>query len=138
MTTSTRGTALRAGVAFLAVLAILPQSGHAQDRLTSMPGYEAYRAMAAQIPGAIRSGALTVTWLDGGRAFEYEHNGTRYRYDVARRRAVEIAPKVGAARRPGRTPERGRQHEEAMSPDSSLRAPSTAIATSGEPRRRQR
>jgi dipeptidyl-peptidase 4 len=123
MTTSTRLTALRTGVALLAVLAIMPQPGHAQDRLRSMPGYEQYQAMAPQLSGAVRSGALTVTWVDDGRALEYEHGGTRYRYDVARRRAVEIAARPEQRTGPGRTmPERGRQHEEASSPDGSLRA----------------
>jgi hypothetical protein len=40
----------------------------AQDRLPSMPGYENYQKMAKQLPGAVKSGAVFVTWRDGGKA----------------------------------------------------------------------
>jgi len=95
----------------------------AQDRLRTMPGYAPYRAMAAEIPGSVKLGALNVTWADDGRSFEYVWEGTLYRYDVAARRATAVgAPQQRpmTARRVG--PERGRQYESAESPDGRFRA----------------
>ena len=93
----------------------------AQDRLKTMPGYERYARMAPQIAGAVRSGALRVTWAEDGRSFTYQKDGKWWRYDVAERRPVETsAPTAGGAGM--RRPERGRQVEEAWSPDSSRRA----------------
>jgi dipeptidyl-peptidase-4 len=110
---------------FLA-LAALPAAGHAQDRLKAMPGYEQYQRMAPQIAGSVRSGALQVTWTDGGKAFEYPWDGKRWRYDVATRKATETtAPANGQGQRGqrgGGGPERGRQFESSLSPDSLHRA----------------
>jgi dipeptidyl-peptidase 4 len=70
-----------------------------------------------------------VAWIDGGRAFEYERDGKRYRYDVAHRRASEIgqpeAPEPGRERALvsiADVPERGRQAASTTSPDGSLKA----------------
>jgi hypothetical protein len=52
-------------------LALLPTVAMAQDRLRTMPGYEQFQRMSPQIAGSVQSGALSVTWVDGGRAFEY-------------------------------------------------------------------
>ena len=54
----------------------------AQDRLQSMPGYDRYRSMSSQIPLAVKSGALSVTWKDD-RSFDYQVEGRYYRYDIA-------------------------------------------------------
>src|SRR6266542_4326974 len=62
----------------------------AQDRLKSMPGYARYEKMAREIPSAVKSGALNVTWKDA-QTFEYVRDGKRYRYDVATKSATEIA-----------------------------------------------
>ncbi|HEX5580123.1 MAG TPA: DPP IV N-terminal domain-containing protein, partial [Gemmatimonadaceae bacterium] len=93
------------------------------DRLKTMPGYERYSRMAPQIAGAVKSGALRVTWAEDGRSFTYQRDGTWYRYDVAARRATETAAPAAAGARGGmRRPERGRQEEVAWSPDSARRA----------------
>ncbi|HEX4611041.1 MAG TPA: hypothetical protein VH092_22815, partial [Urbifossiella sp.] len=55
----------------------------AQDRLPSMPGHENYQKMAKQLPGAVKSGAIVVTWKDGGKALEYRHDGKLIRFDIA-------------------------------------------------------
>lgn len=93
----------------------------AQSRLPEMPGYEQWRRVAPQINASVRSGALTVSWADDGRSFEYNRDGRRFRYDVARRTATDIG---AATTGPGfgGGPGRGRQFESAMSPDSSLKA----------------
>src|SRR5438876_4380583 len=72
------------------LLAILPLPGVAQDRLKSMPGYEQYQRMSREIPGSVKLGALSVTWKDGGQAFEYRHDGKVYRYDIAASKATVI------------------------------------------------
>jgi dipeptidyl-peptidase 4 len=55
----------------------------AQDRLPSMPGYENYQKMVKQLPGAVKSGAVVVTWKDGGQALEYRHDGKLIHFDIA-------------------------------------------------------
>src|SRR5688572_4096958 len=72
------------------LLVLLPLSGVAQDRLKSMPGYEQYQRMSKQIPGSVKLGALSVTWKDGGKAFEYRHDGKVHRYDIAERKATVV------------------------------------------------
>ena len=54
-----------------------------------MPGYARYQKMAREIPTAVKSGALSVTWKDG-QTFEYARAGKRYRYDVLAKSATEI------------------------------------------------
>lgn len=117
-------TTHRAALTLLAALAVLAVPSSAQDRLPTMPGYAQYQRMASQRQGALQSGALSVTWLDDGSAFDYVQNGKRYRYDIAARRASEIPPAATDQSRSGRRggPERGRQFDSADSPDGTLRA----------------
>ncbi len=111
-------------VSFIAALAS-PQL-FAQDRLPDMPGYARYQEMAPLYRGAMVSGALNVSWAEDGRTFEYSRDGTRFRYDVARREAVALPAEPEEARpgggRGGARPARGRQFDSAMSPDNTLRA----------------
>jgi dipeptidyl-peptidase-4 len=125
-----RTTAWRVGTAaVVAALALSQGVVLSQDRLPTMPGYEQYQRLAREIPSAVRSGALTVTWSDDSRAFEYARDGRRYRFDVVARRETEATAgqgpgrggRGGAAGGPGQ-PDRGRQFEQAMSPDGTLRA----------------
>lgn len=119
-----RTTAVTA-LALLVAVGALTGTADAQDRLKSMPGYERYQRVGREIGSSVRSGALAVTWLDGGSAFQYTHDGKTYRYDIVTRTATEIdaAPAADARRVAGRSgPERGRQYESATSPDGRLRA----------------
>src|SRR5262249_6383900 len=79
--------------------------------------------------------ALSVTWTNEGKAFEYRKDGIRYRYDIATRKA-EVRPAAEAPRQEeerrneGRRPnrdrsgrvERGRQFTSATSPDGKWKA----------------
>lgn len=105
----------------------------AQDRLKLMPGCGQYQKMSRELPGAFKSGALAVNWVDDGKAFEFERDGKRFRYDLAARQATELPPtkteKGKAVRRPppsGRPgvarPERGRQYTSALSSNGQWRA----------------
>ena len=111
-------------IALAAVLAFsLTPSIGAQDRLRSMPGYERFQSICQQISGSVRGGALSVTWHGDSTAFEFSRDGKRYRYDVARRAAVETGPSADGASSAGRArPERGRQYDSAESPDGKWRA----------------
>jgi len=94
----------------------------AQSRLPEMPGYEQWRRVAPQINSSFKTGALTASWADDGRTFEYNRDGRRFRYDVARRTATDIGAATSPAGFPGGGPGRGRQFESALSPDSSKKA----------------
>jgi dipeptidyl-peptidase 4 len=115
----------RTGVVVAAGAALLQVSIGAQDRLKSMPGYARYEKMAKEIPTAVKSGALSVTWKDG-QTFEYARAGKRYRYDVIVKSATEIgtAAELEPAGRGGRGagPARGRQVDSSESPDHKLKA----------------
>jgi dipeptidyl-peptidase-4 len=98
----------------------------AQDRLKAMPGYEQYQRMVREIPTAIQSGSVSVTWTSN-TTFEYTRGGKHYRFDVAARRAVDAPAPPDAPRRTRdrsrvEQPERGRQFEVAKSPDGTLTA----------------
>ncbi len=103
----------------------------AQDRLKMMPGYEHYAKISKEIPGSIKTGSLTVSWKDGGRSFEYQKDGKRWRYDIEARRVTEVSPSASdAAPEESRAgtrfqrggPARGRQFESAVSPDGKVKA----------------
>ncbi len=122
------GAGRRGFVAILAIAASTPE-GRAgeQDRLRSLPGRARFEAMSKEIPGAIKSGSLDVSWRDGGKAFEFRKDGKSYRYDVAARKATEAPPTPARATAPsghgGRGGvDRGRQADSALSPDGTLRA----------------
>src|SRR5258708_3837154 len=104
----------------------LSETSHAQDRLKTLPGYEHFQKMSRLMTNAVKSGSLSVTWKDDGKAFEYQKDGKRYRYDIAAKKAVEVAKAPGETARQERTgrrggrkdgPERGRQFTSAVSPD---------------------
>lgn len=79
-------------LAVAAALIILPLAVDAQDRLKSMPGHEQYQKMAKAIPGTAKLGTLSVTWKDGGQAFEYKLDDKTYRFDVAAGKATVLEP----------------------------------------------
>ncbi|WP_435008210.1 DPP IV N-terminal domain-containing protein [Tundrisphaera lichenicola] len=107
----------------LSILAL--SSADAQDRLKSMPGYERFTAKSKEIPGSVKLGALSVTWRDGGKAFEYRKDGKTYRYDIAAGKAEEAKPGGDEPERRGRRgmgAARGRQLASVPSPDGTLKA----------------
>ncbi|HEY3884580.1 MAG TPA: DPP IV N-terminal domain-containing protein [Vicinamibacterales bacterium] len=128
-----------APLAVAVTLAALCSPLHAQDRIKSMPGYEQYEKMLHEIPDAVTLGALAVRWADDATSFEYSRDGKRYRYDIGRRQPSEIgdasedAPfaRGGQARTGGQSgrgrgeaagPARGRQYDNAASPDGVYKA----------------
>src|SRR5262249_29615128 len=130
---------LTALVASLLTVGLAPDAG-AQDRLKSMPGYDQYQKMSRQIFGSVKMGTLPVTWQDGGKTFEDQKDGKKYRYDIEHKEPVEVkaqAPPATTAETPARPPagrrrgsrvgmgpppERGRQYTQATSPDGTLKA----------------
>ncbi|MGA2866481.1 MAG: DPP IV N-terminal domain-containing protein [Verrucomicrobiota bacterium] len=132
---SLTGVASKAIPCLLAAGLVLPTvSSLAQDRLKTMPGYERFRKMSKEIPDSVKLGSLSVTWVEGGRAFVYQKDGKSYKYDIAERWATEVPPPAagkasaqegqgrrGGVSRPER-PERGRQFTTAFSPDGKWKA----------------
>jgi dipeptidyl-peptidase-4 len=105
------------------LLVLLPFSLHAQDRLRSMPGYARFQSVGREIAGSVKSGAIIPTWDADSKGFRFQRDGRSWRFDLATRKASE-APATSSApvgRRAG-FPERGRQFDVAMSPDSTRRA----------------
>ena len=118
-------TFVRAGLGLTLAAGVFHATAGAQDRLKTMPGYEQYQKMTRELPGAVKTGALGVTWKDG-RTFDYVRDAKLYRYDVTTKFATEIglAPALAASGRGGRGGgiERGRQAASADSPDRKLKA----------------
>ena len=129
-------TALAAATHAVLLLALLASTSEAQDRLKTMPGYERFTKMSRDSADAVKPGTLAVTWLDGGKAFQYSKDGKRWHFDIAEGKAVEAdaSKPAPAAKAPqgegtgrrffggGNRPERGRQYTSAMSPDGKLKA----------------
>jgi dipeptidyl-peptidase 4 len=121
----------RVGIAVVGAFALVTALGVAegQDRLKGMPGYARFQEKSREIPGALKSGSLTVTWRDGGKAFEYRKDGKNYRYDIAAKKSEETkpGPAVEATSRFGRGGRgggagRGQQFASLPSPDGTLKA----------------
>ncbi len=118
------------GFRLLLIAALLPAAAMAQDRLKTMPGYERYSKMSREYADAVKSGALSVTWKDEGKAFEYQKDGKRYLFDIATLRANAIetkttnapAPRPAGRRGGSGQPERGRQFTSVTSPDKKFKA----------------
>lgn len=119
-----RHVMILAGLGTGALLVAGTVPGIAQDRLKSMPGYEQYQKVSREIPGSVKLGTVSaMTWADSGKALEYARDGKRWRFDVATRQVSEAAATTTNANRAGgRGPERGRQVETALSPDSQFKA----------------
>jgi dipeptidyl-peptidase 4 len=120
---------LRGASAVVLAAALFDVGARAQDRLKSMPGYDRYQKISAQLNGAIRSGAISGTWSADSKTIEYTLDGKRYRFDVAAKSSTEIGtatePGAGGRGRGGRGGtgiERGRQAASADAPDGKLKA----------------
>ena len=111
-------------ISLLFVFAGNPCSLLAQQWIKEMPGYDQYRKISAESRTAVKQGRISVTWMLGGKAFEYSHDGKKYRFDLKTMKSVAVGEAVREEmpymrfRRMG-GPARGRQFETAMSPDSS-------------------
>lgn len=97
----------------------------AQDRLKKVPGYERYQDLSTNEKTPYRSNLIHPQWKDGGKAFEYVLDKTRYRYDLSSLKSevigqVEKKPRPETSSRTHKTPQipkRGRQFTSAVSPD---------------------
>src|SRR5215471_676507 len=75
------------------VLALAPLG--AQDRLSSMPGYDQFSKMSPQIQGSWTSGAIVGTWAADGRSFTYTTAGKSYQFDLTTLKATETGAAPG-------------------------------------------
>lgn len=101
----------------------------AQDRLKTLPAYPRFERLGREISSSVKSGAISVTWTNDSQAFDYSKDGKRFRYDIAKKLAVELpkatnspAASTGERRRRPAEPERGRQWTNTLSPDGLLMA----------------
>ncbi len=118
-----------ARIAFILVLALVWSAGSAaaQDRIKTYPGYERFAKISVQMRDAVKPGILRASWKDEGAAFEFTRDGKLFRYDVKKKKLVEVGPAPAQAQpqrpgRPGGGPERGRQFTETVSPDGKIKA----------------
>ncbi len=106
-----------------------------QDRVKTMPGYARYDSVRKNAGGAVKSGFVSGSWRDGGRAFAFRRDGKTFRFEVSSRHLYEAPgePKPegvesrGPDQVPGRPEQppgvgRGRQADSALSPDKTLKA----------------
>lgn len=107
-----------------AAVLFLTSAPGAQDRLKTVPGYDAAQRVAREAPAAVTGAVSGITWVDAGRAVEYDRDGKRYRADAERGRVQEAESPRDANLRAGDAamPERGRQFESAPSPDGRAKA----------------
>ncbi|HYD83054.1 MAG TPA: hypothetical protein VEA63_03355, partial [Opitutus sp.] len=117
-------------IAFYMLLAVsvAPSATFAQDRLKTMPGYERHQRITRASSNAFKTGAISATWTNDGAAFIYRRDNRRFLYDLAARRATELAPSTNRSMRSARPrnvprpPLRGRQYTKAISPDKKFTA----------------
>ena len=120
------------------ILCLAATLASAQDLRKMLPGYERFQRITRETTNAVTLGSLSVTWTNEGKAFHYEKNGIRYRYDIAARKLTELG--VAPAKMPGRKGKAGRgeggretrarparpmrasQSTNAISPDGKLKA----------------
>lgn len=98
------------------VVALAPVG--AQDRLSSMPGYDQFSKMSPQIPGSWTSGAIAATWAADGRSLTYMQDQKAFRFDMATLQATEagVAPNADAGRGGRAAGGRGRGGQDATPP----------------------
>ena len=123
------------------ILALGGFEASAQDRLKSMPGNAQYEKLSKEIAKSVKSGAIQPTWKDQGKIVEYTHDTKKYAFDIALRKEIELVPpkkvegkEVGGKEVEGKKgkdrpmtpplkgPARGRQANNALSPDGKILA----------------
>lgn len=121
--------ALACGCLPVVLLLLTGFTAPAQDRLKTMPGYEQFTKISRAATNAFTSGAVAVTWKDGGKALEYAHAGKRYRHDLVSGERTELPPPPPKDAAPKKqkqpateVPVRGRQFTSAVSPDGKQKA----------------
>jgi dipeptidyl-peptidase 4 len=100
-----------------------------QQWIKDMPGYERYKEIAPQIRSSVKQGRVSADWAEDGKSFEYNLDGKRYKFDIKKKKAVELgeaakeeSPMARYRRMYAGGPARGRQYTEADSPDEKWKA----------------
>lgn len=101
-------------------------SAHAQSRIKSLPGYDAYARMEPELADAIGWGAVKPDWDASGRSFEFDAGERRFRFDIQRLRMRDVGeakPEKKEEPKPRLVLARGRGAEaDVRSPDGRWRA----------------
>ena len=99
----------RIALVFSSVMVLVACGGlAAQDRLPTMPGYDNHQKMSKELSGAVKYGAVSVTWKDEGKAFDYTADGKLHRFDIATGKSTPVAEPKGPKEPPKGFPPRGR------------------------------
>ena len=95
---------------FLTVVLCAAGVASAQSQLPSYPGYDQYQKMSQALREgeAVKSGALSVTWTDGGKGLDYQFDGKSWHYDIQTQKATDTGPAPEAAPGAGRGGRGGR------------------------------
>ena len=116
-------------VVFLFLLSVVIHNASAQQWIKDMPGYSQYKEIAPQIRSSVKSGQVSVKWVDDGKSFTYSTEGKKYQFDIKKKKAVEIgegeqeeSPMNRYRRMYSGGPARGRQYTSADSPDKKWNA----------------
>ena len=128
-----RASGTLVGVVWVGIVAGLVPLASGQDRIKTMPGYARYDSVRKQAVGAVKTGVVTGTWVEGGKAFDFRRDGKTKRFDVATKQIIdpptESANEANGGRGgvPGRPDRpagvgRGRQADSAVAPDKTLKA----------------
>ncbi|HVZ18874.1 MAG TPA: DPP IV N-terminal domain-containing protein, partial [Terriglobales bacterium] len=118
----------------VAATLLLARPVPAQDLLKAAPGYARYQALSHGLTNDAGLNAVSVTWREEGKSFDYSNGGKRLHFDIAsqtttaatnsasggegRRRSGEDSGRRSRPPAPGR----GRQYSNATSPDGKWKA----------------
>ena len=108
-------------------------SASAQSRLREHPEWARYQKVREEGGRALKSGAVAVTWIDGGKALTFEWDGRLKRCDIEKRSVEDLGPAKAPAPAPIAAvdraneqrewrdrPDRGRQFPAVPSPDGAM------------------
>ena len=128
-------TAFNTAVRAVLLLGLVASTSTAQDRLKTMPGYEQFTKTSRAATNVFTSGAVAVTWKDGGKSVEFAQGGKRFRHDLVSGERTELSPPTSPPPPPSKgtapktqkragiqAPVRGRQFTSAISPDGKQKA----------------
>ncbi len=111
----------------IAALLLLTACTFAQKTLDQMPRYDRYERLRREISTSVIGGTVNPSWDDSGKSVTYQRDDKNYRLDLTTLKEEVVNGFVATPRSPSRgqlrgAPERGRQFDNANSPDGKYRA----------------
>ena len=72
------------------VLFFVGLNTNAQQWIKEMPGYERHKEISPQIRSSVKSGRISVDWAEDGKSFEYNFDGSKYNFNIKKKKAELI------------------------------------------------